>query len=89
VPHSGGIANRTTHAKGPAVRVMKDQWIDASDGTRLRVDVYLPDEGGPVPCLYAVSPYQKDLAYLPASEVFRFHETGPIEWWADECGRNS
>jgi uncharacterized protein len=68
---------------------MKDQWIDASDGTRLRVDVYLPDEGGPVPCLYAVSPYQKDLAYLPASEVFRFHETGPIEWWADECGRNS
>jgi uncharacterized protein len=68
------------------VRVLKDQWIDASDGARLCVDVYLPDDGGPVPCLYAVSPYQKDLAHLPASEVFRFRETGPIEWWVDECG---
>ena len=68
------------------MRVLKDQWIDASDGARLCADVYLPDDGPAVPCLYAVSPYQKDLAYLPASAVFRFRETGPIEWWVDECG---
>jgi uncharacterized protein len=68
------------------MRVMKDEWITTTDGTRICADVYLPDMDGPVPALYAVSPYQKDLAYLPAVNVFRFRETGPIEFWVEECG---
>lgn len=68
------------------MRVLKDEWIVSSDGVRVCADVYLPDDDGPHPTLYAVSPYQKDLAYLPSTSAFRFRETGPIEWWVDECG---
>jgi len=68
------------------MRILKDQWVTASDRTRICADVYLPNADGAYPCLYAVSPYQKDLAYLPAHPVFRFRETGPIDWWVDTCG---
>jgi predicted acyl esterase len=68
------------------MKTLKDEWIVSSDGTRICADVYLPDADGPFPALYAVSPYQKDLAYLPAVSAFRFRETGPIEWWVEECG---
>jgi uncharacterized protein len=65
------------------MRTLRDQWIDARDGTRICADVYLPDAEGRYPTLYAVSPYQKDLAHLPAVSAFRFRETGPIPFWVD------
>lgn len=68
------------------MRVQKDEWIAGADGSRICADVYLPDQEGEYPALYAVSPYQKDLAYLPAASAFRFRETGPIDFWVDECG---
>lgn len=68
------------------MRVLRDEWVTSGDGTRVCVDVYLPDGDGPHPTLYAVSPYRKDLAHLPSTSAFRFRETGPIEWWVDECG---
>ncbi|MFP6857106.1 MAG: CocE/NonD family hydrolase [Roseibacillus sp.] len=51
------------------------------DGISIRADVYRPDEPGRYPALYAVSPYQKDLAGLPAYPAFLWRETGPIEWY--------
>src|SRR5262245_42895743 len=71
---------------GCAMRTLKNEEIRSADGTIIRADVYLPDGEGPFPALYAVSPYQKDLAYLPPAAAFRFRETGPIEWWVEECG---
>jgi predicted acyl esterase len=68
------------------MRILKDQRITTSDGITIGADVYLPDGDEPVPALYAVSPYQKATAYLPPSSAFRFRETGPIEWWVEECG---
>ncbi|MFF9410767.1 CocE/NonD family hydrolase [Streptomyces anandii] len=63
------------------MRTIKNECITASDGTRLYADVYLPDGEGPFPALYAVAPYQKDLLYLPPVSVFRFIETGPLDYW--------
>jgi predicted acyl esterase len=68
------------------MRTLHDETIIAHDGTPILADVYLPDGDGPFPTLYAVSPYQKDLAYLPATSAFRFRETGPIDWWVDHAG---
>ncbi|KOU26391.1 hypothetical protein ADK52_09290 [Streptomyces sp. WM6372] len=63
------------------MRTIKNEWITASDGVRICADVYLPEGEGPFPALYAVAPYQKDLLYLPAVSMFRFIETGPIDYW--------
>ncbi|WP_329312253.1 CocE/NonD family hydrolase [Streptomyces sp. NBC_01278] len=63
------------------MRTMKNEWITASDGARICADVYLPEGDGPFPALYAVAPYQKDLLYLPAVPMFRFIETGPLDYW--------
>lgn len=63
------------------MRTIKDEWITVSDGVRICVDVYLPDGDGPFPALYAVAPYQKDLLHLPAVPMFRFIETGPMDYW--------
>ncbi len=57
------------------MRTLTDQAITGHDGIAILADVYLPDTDGPFPTLYAVSPYQKDLAYLPATSAFRFRET--------------
>ncbi len=65
------------------MNILKDTWIDVTDGTRICVDVYLPDTEGSYPTLYAVSPYQKDLVYLPPTSAFRFRETGPIDFWVE------
>lgn len=40
--------------------------VEMRDGVRMRVDVYRPEAPGSYPALYAVSPYQKDIAGLPA-----------------------
>ncbi|MFC6593408.1 CocE/NonD family hydrolase [Kitasatospora paranensis] len=63
------------------MHTLKDEWITASDGARICVDVHLPDGDGPFPSLYAVAPYQKDLLHLPPVSAFRFIETGPIDYW--------
>ena len=54
------------------------------DGVRMRCDIYRPEEPGEYPALYAVSPYQKDLAGLPAYPAFVWRETGPIEWYVQQ-----
>ena len=67
-----------------SVVVEKDVFVRMRDGIHIAVDVYRPDAPGTFPTLYAVSPYQKDLAYLPAIPTFRFRETGDIRWWVEQ-----
>lgn len=45
--------------------VEKDVTLTMRDGTHVAVDVYRPQRSGLFPTLYAVSPYRKDLSYLP------------------------
>lgn len=61
--------------------VEKDVQITMRDGTHIAVDVYRPNESSAFPTLYAVSPYRKDLTYLPPTGVYRFRECGDIGWW--------
>lgn len=66
----------------PRHTVRRDVRVRMRDGVHLGVDVYLPAQtDGPVPALYAVAPYRKDLAHLPAVPTFRWRETGPIDWY--------
>ena len=53
--------------------------VQMRDGVHMRVDVYRPEAEGSYPALYAVSPYQKDIAGLPAYPAIQRRETGPIE----------
>jgi len=54
-------------------------------GDLVRADVYLPrGRPGPVPVLFAASPYQKSLRRLPARPQFAFVEYGPMQLYLDE-----
>ena len=65
------------------VKVDKDVFIEMRDGVHVAVDVYRPDAEGKFPVLYASSPYQKDLYYLPAVPTFHMRETNKIEWFVE------
>ncbi len=65
------------------VKVDKDVFIEMRDGVRVAVDVYRPDAPGAFPALYASSPYQKDLYWLPAVPTFHMRETNKIEWFVE------
>ncbi len=65
------------------VKVEKDVFIEMRDGVHVAVDVYRPDADGQFPVLYASSPYQKDLYYLPAVPTFHMRETNKIEWFVE------
>ena len=65
------------------VKVEKDVFIEMRDGVHVAVDVYRPDAPGEFPVLYASSPYQKDLYYLPAVPTFHMRETNKIEWFVE------
>ena len=65
------------------VAVDRDVMITMRDGVELCVDVYRPEDLGDeqLPVLFAISPYQKDVAGLPALPMYPTRETGPIEWY--------
>ncbi len=65
------------------VRVDKDVMVTMRDGVRVAVDVYRPDAPGEFPSLYASSPYQKDLYWLPPVPTFHMRETNKIEWFVE------
>lgn len=79
----GGVTLWGPYHRSPVDGVIVDRnvAIRMRDGISIRADVYRPDEPGRYPALYAVSPYQKDLAGLPAYPAFLWRETGPIEWY--------
>lgn len=67
----------------PGVAVDRDVRVRMLDGVELCADVYRPDKDASerFPVLLAASPYQKDLAGLPAVPTYPTRETGPIEWY--------
>ena len=82
----GGVTLWGPYHRAPVdgVSVDRNVAIRMRDGISIRADVYRPDEPGRYPALYAVSPYQKDLAGLPAYPAFLWRETGPIEWYVQQ-----
>src|SRR5207248_11618134 len=62
----------------------KDLRVAMRDGARIGVRVYRPDGAGPFPALFACSPYRYDNNELPASPLFLWRETGPIEWYVEQ-----
>jgi len=63
------------------VIVEKDIFVRMRDGVHVAVDVYRPDSPEKFPALYASSPYQKDLVYLPTVPTFHCRETNDIGWF--------
>jgi len=63
------------------VKLEKDVYVKMRDGIRVAVDVYRPDAQGKFPAIYASSPYQKNLYYLPALPGIHMRETNDIEWF--------
>lgn len=59
----------------------KDLQVTVRDGVKIGVRVYRPEGSGPFPALFATSPYRYDNNALPATPVFLWRETGPIEWY--------
>ncbi|MFJ8025721.1 CocE/NonD family hydrolase [Streptomyces sp. NPDC096311] len=72
--------------KVDGVAVDRDVRVPMRDGVHLCADVYRPEGAAQErhPVLLAVSPYQKDLAGLPAVPTYPTRETGPIEWYVQQ-----
>lgn len=62
----------------------KDLRVPMRDGARIGVRVYRPEGGGPLPALFAASPYRYDNNRLPAHPLFLWRETGPIDWYVGQ-----
>jgi predicted acyl esterase len=63
--------------------VEPDIRVTMRDGVRIALCVYRPDAGGPVPTLFAASPYQYEYDGNPAYPIFLWRETGPIQWYVE------
>ena len=62
----------------------KDVQITVRDGVKIAVRIYRPEGSGKFPALFAVSPYRYDNNDMPATPVFLWRETGPIEWYVSQ-----
>ena len=62
----------------------KDVQVTVRDGVKIGVRIYRPEGDGPFPALFAASPYRYDNNDLPATPVFLWRETGPIEWYIEQ-----
>ncbi|MFI5266432.1 MAG: CocE/NonD family hydrolase [Chloroflexota bacterium] len=67
---------------GDDIVLDRDVMVSMRDGVSVAVDVYRPAAAGTHPALFAVSPYRKDLAYLPPWAAYRTRETTDPCWWA-------
>lgn len=62
----------------------KDVQVTVRDGVRIGLRIYRPEGSGKFPTLFAASPYRYDNDALPATPVFLWRETGPIEWYIEQ-----
>lgn len=62
----------------------KDVRVPMRDGVRIGLRIYRPDGSGPFPALFAISPYRYDNNEAPATPLFLWRETGPIEWYVEQ-----
>src|SRR5215467_6564710 len=66
------------------MKIDQDIKVTMRDGVRLSLCVYRPPGYGPVPALFAASPYQHEFDTVPAFPLFLWRETGPIEWYVEQ-----
>jgi predicted acyl esterase len=64
----------------------KDVMVPTRAGPRIAVRIYRPEGSARAPALYAASPYRYDNNELPQAPMFRWRETGPIQWYVDRQG---
>ena len=79
--HTGGKA-QTGAPSGMTIE--QDIKVTMRDGVRLSLCVYRPPDDGPVPALFAASPYQHEFDTVPAFPLFLWRETGPVEWYVGQ-----
>lgn len=65
------------------MRVTDDIMVPMRDGVKIALRLYLPDDDGAYPTLFAASPYRFDTDHLPVHSMFPWRETGPVEWYID------
>jgi putative CocE/NonD family hydrolase len=67
--------------------IEKDVDVPMRDGTRLKADVFRPDDGGKFPAILNLGPYQKDKLWVPPAALEEKAtpsmnwETVTPEWW--------
>jgi uncharacterized protein len=66
------------------MKIEKDITVKMRDGVSISLCVYRPDAPGPVPTLFAASPYQYEMDEVPAYPLFLWRETGPVEWYVSQ-----
>jgi len=66
------------------MKIEQDIKVTMRDGVRLSLCVYRPPGDGPVPALFAASPYQHEFDTVPAFPLFLWRETGPVEWYVSQ-----
>jgi hypothetical protein len=62
----------------------KDVHVAMRDGVKIGLRIYRPDGTGTFPALFAASPYRYDNNETPATPLFLWRETGPIEWYVEQ-----
>jgi len=82
--HGKDMEQRASKTSQPAMTIDRDIKVVMRDGVRISVCVYRPDIEGPVPALFAASPYQHEFDSVPAFPLFLWRETGPIEWYVGQ-----
>ncbi|MDP6172620.1 MAG: CocE/NonD family hydrolase, partial [Rhodospirillales bacterium] len=65
------------------MRVTSDVMVPMRDRVKIAVRIYLPDEEGAYPTLFAPSPYRYDTDDIPVHSIFPWRETGPVEWYME------
>ena len=66
------------------MKIEQDIKVTMRDGVRLSLCVYRPSGDGPMPALFAASPYQHEFDTVPAFPLFLWRETGPVEWYVGQ-----
>ena len=66
------------------MKIEQDIKVSMRDGVQLSLCVYRPPGDGPVPALFAASPYQHEFDTVPAFPLFLWRETGPVEWYVSQ-----
>src|SRR2546422_4891420 len=70
-----------------SIVVEKDVEIPVRDGTRLKADVFRPDDAGRFPAIVNLGPYQKDKLWVPPDDLeekpnpLMNWETVNPQWW--------
>lgn len=66
------------------MRILDNVAVAMRDGVKISLRIYLPEQEGRCPALFAASPYQHEFDDVPAFPLFLWRETGPIAWYVEQ-----